>query len=65
MTKEKRLKKIKEICEKHRAESFVGFLFAPQEGDINDEISRMDTKPDAEPNEEMLSIMDAVFEGGQ
>ena len=59
-----RLQLIEKICrERH---SFVGFVFEPTQEDIQDELVRLNTKPDkTEPNEETLLFMDEVFEGGQ
>lgn len=68
MSKSDRLNLIKRICLSHGNSRSVawGAVFAPQESDIRDELSRMPCRPDArEPNEEYLLFMDAAFEGGQ
>ena len=64
MTKNARLKLIKKICKPD--EEFCGYLFTPREDDLRDELDRLPCHPDpAEPKEEMLLAMDAIFEGGQ
>lgn len=68
MSKSDRLNLIKRICLSHGNTRSVawGAVFAPTQKEIEYEIGLMPCRPaPAEPNEEMLLAMDAIFEGGQ
>ena len=62
MSKEERLQLIQNMCLRHQ----IFGVFTPQQSDIDDELARFNTRPDQkELDEECLSFMNEVFEGGQ
>ena len=62
MSKEERLQLIQNLCLRHQ----IFGVLTPQQSDIDDELARFNTRPDQkELDEECLSFMNEVFEGGQ